>query len=150
MFGRNPGEVKTNRQTLPFTKRSRVGICSTERGKRRSLGWNIRREAVRQPCGFGKGQTELVGSRKPNGLGLYDMSGNVWEWVQDFGHENYNGAPTDGRPWGEESGGNCGQRVIRSGSWGNEPENLRVSYQNRYSADISGDVIGFRLAHDIE
>src|SRR5262249_6854879 len=45
---------------------------------------------------FRKNQTEIVGSRRPNDLGLYDMSGNVLEWIQDCWHLNYNGAPTDG------------------------------------------------------
>jgi formylglycine-generating enzyme required for sulfatase activity len=40
-----------------------------------------------------------VGGKKPNQLGIYDLSGNLWEWVQDHWHENYDGAPTDGRAW---------------------------------------------------
>src|SRR5262249_20320982 len=58
-------------------------------------------------CGsqWGK-RTALVGSFKPNGFGLYDTAGNVWEWVQDCWHDNYNGAPTDGSAWG----GNCDRR----------------------------------------
>ena len=59
-----------------------------------------------------------MGTKKPNGLGLYDMSGNVWEWVEDCWHENHSGAPTDGTAWGKENGGDCGLRVIRGGSWG--------------------------------
>ena len=55
------------------------------------------------------------------------MSGNVWEWVEDCWHGNYNGAPTDGRAWKAENGGNCGQRVVRGGSWYDVPESLRSS-----------------------
>ena len=98
---------------------------------------------------FGKNQTEIVGSRKPNDLGLYDMSGNVLEWIQDCWHLNYNGAPTDGRAWGEENGGNCGQRVMRGGSWGGQPELLRASSRHSGFAVNRTNYIGFRLAQDI-
>ncbi len=63
-------------------------------------------------------QTSPVGSFKPNAFGLYDMAGNVWQWVQDCYHDNYDGAPTDGSAW---TSGDCSRRVIRGGCWtGNE------------------------------
>jgi formylglycine-generating enzyme required for sulfatase activity len=58
--------------------------------------------------------TNRVATKQPNAWGLYDMSGNVWEWVQDCWNETYSGAPDDGTAW---SSGNCGQRVLRGGSW---------------------------------
>ncbi len=94
-------------------------------------------------------RTEPVGSKQPNGLGLYDMSGNVWEWVEDCRHENYVGAPTDGSAWIASDSGYCDQRVIRGGSWGNEPGALRASSRFRSSADTRHDYIGFRLVQDI-
>src|SRR5262249_25073491 len=99
-------------------------------------------------------QTAPVGSFKPNPFGLYDTAGNVWEWVGDCWHKNYNGAPTGLRfrslAWGQENGGDCGQHVIRGGSWLDGVVVLRVSNRGSTNADIRSSLIGFRIAEDIE
>jgi formylglycine-generating enzyme required for sulfatase activity len=97
----------------------------------------------------GNTRTEPVGTKKPNGLGLYDMSGNVLEWVEDCWHGNYDGAPPDGRAWREENGGECGRRVVRGGAWFDIPVYLRASFRYRYFAENRFNNIGFRLAQDL-
>jgi formylglycine-generating enzyme required for sulfatase activity len=70
-----------------------------------------------------------VGSFKPNAFGLYEMYGNVWEWVEDPWHNSYEGSPTDGSPWLED--GNASRRVVRGGSW---ISNSQLSPKGRRSA----------------
>jgi len=95
-------------------------------------------------------RTEPVGSKKPNGFGLYDMSGNVYEWVEDCWHNDYNSAPADGLAWLSINNGDCGHRVVRGGSWHNNYTwELRTVYRNRDTPDSRHDVVGFRLAQDL-
>lgn len=96
------------------------------------------------------GRTQPVGTRQANGLGLQDMSGNVWEWVQDCWHDDYQYAPTNGSAWLEANNGSCGTRVRRGGGWTNAPMSLRSSFRNGYNADSRSIQIGFRLAQDID
>jgi formylglycine-generating enzyme required for sulfatase activity len=76
------------------------------------------------------------------------MSGNVGEWVQDEWHDNYEGAPADGRAWSQ--GKRFSVRVFRGGSWGLKPETLRATFRNGCNAGIRIDSIGFRLARDLD
>lgn len=97
--------------------------------------------------GESRGGTTKVGSFPPNPWGLYDMHGNVWEWVQDAVHDNYVGAPVDGSAW--EQGGDASRRVLRGGAWLYQPRYLRSAVRNGYSAFLSNDVVGFRVARRI-
>jgi formylglycine-generating enzyme required for sulfatase activity len=94
--------------------------------------------------GLYRRETTPVGSFLPNALGLYDLHGNVWEWCADPWHDNYEGAPTDGRVW--ESGGDPKYRVLRGGSCGNHPRNCRASDRGRGLSDYWYFAIGFRVA----
>ena len=67
-----------------------------------------------------RGKTVGVGSFPANGFGLHDVHGNVWEWVEDCWHGDYSGAPADGSTW--TTGENCGERVLRGGSWNGDSE----------------------------
>jgi formylglycine-generating enzyme required for sulfatase activity len=95
-------------------------------------------------------QTAPVGSFKANSFGLFDTAGNVWEWVEDCWHNNYKGAPSDQRAWKAENGGQCGQRVMRGGSWSYRPGLLRSSNRNWGGADNRYGTVGFRLAQDLD
>ena len=85
---------------------------------------------------------EPVGQKLPNPFGLYDMHGNVWEWVQDTWHENYTGAPTDGSAW---EGSDGYMRVVRGGSTGDSPANCRSAARDYYFSPDSRIMHGFRV-----
>jgi formylglycine-generating enzyme len=89
-------------------------------------------------------KTKPVGTRKANELGIYDMSGNVREWVEDDWHDNYTGAPTDGRAWVDSSRGS--NRVHRGGGWGAAPLYCRAAYRFDCMPVERLASTGFRLA----
>ena len=91
-----------------------------------------------------RGGTSVCGAFPANPWGLHDMHGNVWEWVQDPVHENYHGAPADGSVW--QDGGEAGRRILRGGSWLYAPRYLRSALRNGFSAVLSNDIVGFRVA----
>jgi formylglycine-generating enzyme required for sulfatase activity len=99
------------------------------------------------PKGQFRQGTTKVGAFPPNPWGLFDMHGNVWEWVQDVVHDSYQGAPVDGSAW--EEGGDQVRRVLRGGSWLYSPRYLRSAARNGYSAVLANDIVGFRVARKL-
>ena len=95
--------------------------------------------------GVGK-QTAAVGSYEPNAFGLYDMHGNVWEWVQDCWSNHYRWAPRHGEARLE---GDCSMRVLRGGAWGYEVESLRAAFRTPLSTRQRSNDIGFRVARTL-
>jgi formylglycine-generating enzyme required for sulfatase activity len=85
-----------------------------------------------------------VGEKEANGFGLYDMHGNVWEWVEDDWHKGYKGAPDDGRAWIDEPRGSY--RVFRGGSWGDSARFCRSAARYGFEPGGRGYGFGFRLA----
>ena len=93
-------------------------------------------------------KTSPVGSFEPNAFGLYDMHGNVWEWVEDCYHDNYKGAPTDGSAWTTNCSGSH-RAVVRGGSWGNSPRGLRSAIRGWLAPSYRHSGFGFRLVQDL-
>ncbi len=90
-------------------------------------------------------KTHTVGGKRPNAWGLYDMSGNVSEWVQDYYHENYRGAPTDGSAWQE---GGMDTHVLRGGSWKYDLDSLRSTDRGWLMPSLHYATHGFRVVLD--
>ena len=97
-------------------------------------------------CGDQWKYTAPVGSFAPNAFGLYDMHGNVWEWVEDCWNGSYSGAPSDGSAW---RSGNCSRRVLRGGSWLISPRALRAASRSRISTGYRDLSSGFRVARTL-
>ena len=89
-------------------------------------------------------QTAPVGSFRPNPFGMYDMEGNVWEWVEDIWHDSFEGAADNGAAWLQ--GGDPTYRVIRGGSWHNETELVRAAIRFKRHSKVQFDTLGFRVA----
>jgi formylglycine-generating enzyme required for sulfatase activity len=91
-------------------------------------------------------QAHPVGEKKPNGFGLYDMHGNVWEWVEDCYHDSYREAPSGGLAW---IAGECGSRVVRGGAWDHVPRVLRSANRYGLSPRFRDANLGFRVGRTL-
>ena len=102
------------------------------------------------PCTDGAGRTAAVGSFTPNRFGLFDMMGNVWEWVEDCQHDNYAAAPRDGSAW--TAGGDCDQRMLRGGAWDaeNRGDRFRLGQRMPHPREVREDHVGFRVAKTLD
>jgi formylglycine-generating enzyme required for sulfatase activity len=98
------------------------------------------------PKGEYRKKTLPVDSFAPNPWGLYNVHGNVWEWVQDCWNGSYAGAPTDGSAW---TTGDCSRRVLRGGSWFIYPRRLRAAVRSRFSSVDRYYDDGFRLGRTL-
>ena len=105
-------------------------------------------EITENDANYGRniGKTQRVGSYSANGYGLYDMHGNVYEWVQDCGNGSYAGAPTNGSAWER---GDCSSRVLRGGSWDHYLSLLRSANRLRFRSGLRLSFIGFRVARTL-
>lgn len=92
------------------------------------------------------GRTQIVGQKKANAFGLFDMYGNVWQWVQDVWHPSYHGAPTDGSAWMD--GGDGELRVLRGGAWFDKPVSLQSAYRSWNTSVMHYYGAGLRVARD--
>ena len=99
-------------------------------------------------CRDGAVRTAPVGSFESNAFGLFDMLGNVWEWVADCWHGSYAGAPTSGEAWTYD--GNCRSRMLRGGSWSGNARYLRSADRNSYRTSIRMINGGFRVARSLD
>ena len=90
---------------------------------------------------IGEDYTHVVGQKLPNEWGLYDMSGNVWEWCQDHYYDDYTGVPTDGSAW---EGGSA-HRMLRGGSYSDSATACRSAYRGYNDPDSRNDGFGLRL-----
>ena len=90
--------------------------------------------------------TSHSGQFGESSFGLSDMLGNVREWVEDCWHHNYAGAPSDGSAW--TSAGDCTQRVLRGGYWGNYPESLRAASRAKGGTEVRHHSNGIRVARE--
>lgn len=120
-------------------------------GTKTAYYWGEKIESAHANCSdcgsqWDNDKTAPIGSFTANSWGLFDMSGNAAQWVQDCFAETYDGAPTDGSAM---TGGDCKYRVIRGGGWNDSPKAVRVDTRDFNLPGFRYSNVGFRLARDL-
>ena len=133
--GRLPTEAEWEYAARGSTPPQATWACGigNDSGCLDDIAWYWKNAVVRQP----------VKGKAPNGKGLYDMSGNVWEWVEDCWHHNYDDAPSVAFPaWDYDCLGF--NRVIRGGSYADDASVLAVANRNSMGPQLATATVGFR------
>jgi formylglycine-generating enzyme required for sulfatase activity len=99
-----------------------------------------------RPKGEYRQRTVPVDSFQPNAWGLYQVHGNVWEWTGDCYHDSYGGALRNGSA---RTTGDCSLRVVRGGSWIDNPGDLRAALRGRITIGVREDYLGFRVGRTL-
>jgi formylglycine-generating enzyme required for sulfatase activity len=94
-----------------------------------------------------RGKTMPVDAFAPNPWGLYQVHGNVYEWVEDCWNPDYHGAPADGSAW---TTGDCARRILRGGSWQFAPWHLRSAARGALASGLQFRIVGFRVARPLQ
>ncbi len=130
--------------TTPF---STGGCITTDQA---NYNGNVDYNDCGAKTGVYRERTVAAGSLPANPWGLREVQGNAYEWTQDCWRQNYEGnPPLDGAPWLESGNGDCSRRVVRGGSWGNGPRNLRSAFRDRVGTDVAIGGLGFRVARTL-
>jgi formylglycine-generating enzyme required for sulfatase activity len=124
---------------------------TTDLANYRGTDWEVQGKTYSGAYGNGphgefRQKTTDVGAFKvANAFGLYDMHGNVLEWCQDWWHDSYEGAPSDGSAWLSHGEEEEERRVLRGGSWLSNPVDCRSAFRGRYTPGLRVNVVGFRV-----
>ena len=98
-------------------------------------------------CRDGFAETAPVGSFMPNPFGVFDVHGNVWEWMEDCYADSYRNAPTSGAVFERAA---CAERVYRGGGWSVEKRGRRAANRARYTPDAAYAQLGIRVVRDLK
>jgi formylglycine-generating enzyme required for sulfatase activity len=139
-FTRRLNELAGRNYRLPYEAEWEYAARSGGKSEKYAGGSNI--DAVAWYDKNSGYSTHPVGSKQPNGLGLYDMSGNVWEWCKDWYADKYYERSPQQNPRGPLSGSS---RVVRGGGWDNDPAYVRAADRFGFSPGDRGAGLGFRL-----
>ena len=120
-------------------------------GTRGSFGWGTSKGSGNAHCfdcgsDLSTNKPAKVGSYKPNPFGLYDTAGNLYEWVHDCYHRNYQGAPDDGSVW---EGGDCSVRVVRGGAYRSPASSMRVENREKFPSGKGQYNVGIRIVREL-